>query len=300
MLLRPGDPGRRPPVLRALRPVGARARAVSAARRPRAVIVTNPPDLRPSRRLLPAPGLTGAMLILDSHPGGFGVQGDRVAAPAAADPPVAVPRAEPRARHRGGLGRDRRGAGGPGRDRPRGPRRMGAARRRRATSAPCARDRPLRAATSRWHRCWRPPARSRTATSRSPGTRRSCPRRAPRRPAGQRRVRRVPGTRRLPGGRRRRPMPCSPSPPSPARSCGPPTRRSMPVAQWWSATGRPAASCSPSGSTRPTRGRRSPGRSPPSTPTTRHLSPPGSPSARRLQQERWDAQLAVLVTAVGG
>jgi len=47
-------------------------------RRPRAVIVTNPPIFAPLV-VLACARLIGARVLMDSHPGGFGVQGDRVA-----------------------------------------------------------------------------------------------------------------------------------------------------------------------------------------------------------------------------
>ncbi len=49
------------------------------AHRPTAVIVTNPPVLAPLTVLAWA-RLAGAVVVVDSHPGGFGAQGDRVAA----------------------------------------------------------------------------------------------------------------------------------------------------------------------------------------------------------------------------
>jgi len=75
----PPGPRRRPPA--ALRYVLAALGTVAylLRRRPRVVIVTNPPIFA----ALVAYGcarLIGATLILDSHPGGFGAQGDRVAA----------------------------------------------------------------------------------------------------------------------------------------------------------------------------------------------------------------------------
>lgn len=50
-----------------------------ARRRPRAVIATNPP-IFPGLLALAYGRLAGAPVLLDSHPGGFGLQGDRVSA----------------------------------------------------------------------------------------------------------------------------------------------------------------------------------------------------------------------------
>lgn len=53
--------------------------AFLAAKRPRAVIVTNPP-IFPALIALAYARLTRAPMLLDSHPGGFGLQGDRQSA----------------------------------------------------------------------------------------------------------------------------------------------------------------------------------------------------------------------------
>lgn len=72
-------PGRRPPVLLRYLFSSVLTGATLVARRPRVVVVTNPP--------VPAALVTwcwarlvGARLVLDSHPGGFGAQGDRLSA----------------------------------------------------------------------------------------------------------------------------------------------------------------------------------------------------------------------------
>jgi hypothetical protein len=75
----PPTSARRPPVL--LRYVVSALGTVAylLSRRPRVVVVTNPPIFA----ALVAYGcarLIGASVVIDSHPGGFGVQGDRVAA----------------------------------------------------------------------------------------------------------------------------------------------------------------------------------------------------------------------------
>jgi glycosyltransferase involved in cell wall biosynthesis len=71
--------GHRPPVLVRYVLAGLGTVAYLLRRRPRVVVVTNPPIFA----ALVAYGcarLIGAALVMDSHPGGFGVQGDRVAA----------------------------------------------------------------------------------------------------------------------------------------------------------------------------------------------------------------------------
>jgi hypothetical protein len=75
----PPGPKRRPPVL--LRWLLSAIGTVGylLARRPRAIIVTNPPVFAALVAGACARVL-GVPLIVDSHPGGFGVQGDRVAA----------------------------------------------------------------------------------------------------------------------------------------------------------------------------------------------------------------------------
>jgi len=75
----PPGSARRPPVLvrYALGAIGTAAYLLR--RRPRAVIVTNPPIFAALVAFACA-RLVGAVFVLDSHPGGFGAQGDRVAA----------------------------------------------------------------------------------------------------------------------------------------------------------------------------------------------------------------------------
>jgi glycosyltransferase involved in cell wall biosynthesis len=75
----PPGPTRRPPVLvrwvlSAIGTVGYLVR-----HRPKVVIVTNPPIFAPLVAYACA-RLIGATVVMDSHPGGFGAQGDRVAA----------------------------------------------------------------------------------------------------------------------------------------------------------------------------------------------------------------------------
>jgi glycosyltransferase involved in cell wall biosynthesis len=75
----PPGPTRRPPVLvrwvlSAIGTVGYLLR-----HRPKVVIVTNPPIFAPLVAYACA-RLVGATVVMDSHPGGFGAQGDRVAA----------------------------------------------------------------------------------------------------------------------------------------------------------------------------------------------------------------------------
>lgn len=53
--------------------------AALAARRPRAVVVVNPPVFAAACACLYG-RLSGARVVLDSHPGGFGAQGDRMSA----------------------------------------------------------------------------------------------------------------------------------------------------------------------------------------------------------------------------
>jgi Glycosyl transferase 4-like domain len=74
----PGS-GRRPPVL--VRYVLASLATVAylLRRRPKVVVVTNPPIFAALVAYCCA-RLIGAAVVVDSHPGGFGVQGDRVAA----------------------------------------------------------------------------------------------------------------------------------------------------------------------------------------------------------------------------
>jgi len=72
-------PGRRPPVLLRYLLSSVLTGATLLARRPRVVVVTNPPVVAAAvtwcwTRLI------GATLVLDSHPGGFGAQGDRLSA----------------------------------------------------------------------------------------------------------------------------------------------------------------------------------------------------------------------------
>lgn len=71
--------GRRPPVLVRWAFSAVRTAAHVLRRRPAVVVVTNPP--LPAALVAWAAGrLVGARVALDSHPGGFGAQGDRVAA----------------------------------------------------------------------------------------------------------------------------------------------------------------------------------------------------------------------------
>jgi glycosyltransferase involved in cell wall biosynthesis len=73
----PGD--RRPPVLVRWSFSALRTAAHVLRRRPGVVVVTNPP--LPAALVAWAAGrLVGARVALDTHPGGFGAQGDRVAA----------------------------------------------------------------------------------------------------------------------------------------------------------------------------------------------------------------------------
>lgn len=75
----PPAPARRPPVL--VRYVLSAIGTVGylLVRRPRVVVVTNPPIFAALVAYCCARVL-GASVVMDSHPGGFGVQGDRVAA----------------------------------------------------------------------------------------------------------------------------------------------------------------------------------------------------------------------------
>ncbi len=71
--------GRRPPVLVRWALSAIRTAALVLTRRPEVVIVTNPPVFAPLVAYACA-RVVGARVIMDSHPGGFGAQGDRVAA----------------------------------------------------------------------------------------------------------------------------------------------------------------------------------------------------------------------------
>lgn len=75
----PPGPRRRPPVLLRWILSGLGTLRFLLLRRPRAIIVTNPPVFAPLVAALCA-RLLRVPLIVDSHPGGFGAQGDRVAA----------------------------------------------------------------------------------------------------------------------------------------------------------------------------------------------------------------------------
>jgi glycosyltransferase involved in cell wall biosynthesis len=75
----PLRPEARPPVLVRYLISSVATAAYLLRRRPRVVVVTNPP-LVASLVTYVLARLIGAKVILDSHPGGFGVQGDRVAA----------------------------------------------------------------------------------------------------------------------------------------------------------------------------------------------------------------------------
>lgn len=77
--LYPPGPGRRPPVLWRYLRCSVTTAAALRARRPGLVIVTNPPIF--AALVAYACGrVLGFEVALDSHPGGFGAQGDRVAA----------------------------------------------------------------------------------------------------------------------------------------------------------------------------------------------------------------------------
>src|SRR5271155_851743 len=71
--------GRRPPVLIRYLLSGARTGSYLLRRRPRFVVVTNPPVVAGIVTYFFA-RLVGADVALDSHPGGFGAQGDNVSA----------------------------------------------------------------------------------------------------------------------------------------------------------------------------------------------------------------------------
>ncbi len=70
---------RRPPVLVRWVLSALRTLAALLSRRPDVVVVTNPPIFAPLVAFACAK-VRGARVIMDSHPGGFGAQGDRVAA----------------------------------------------------------------------------------------------------------------------------------------------------------------------------------------------------------------------------